>query len=168
MNNIITRRVDELGRIVIPKEIRNALKIKAGDCLNVSLNKEQVIFQKKSLINSDFDTLKDVIKTVSSINNLDIIVTDLDKIIFMNNKPTINTMLYLNSEYIRIISLKKLYIGEKFNIGNVFGENYALQPLIINGDTIGSILLLKDNKLLDTDLLCLKIINNLLTNHLEV
>ena len=45
----IVRRIDDLGRIVIPKEIRRNLRIKEGDALEIFTTREgQIIFQKYS------------------------------------------------------------------------------------------------------------------------
>lgn len=50
----IIRRVDDLGRVVIPKEIRKNLKIKDGDALEIFIDKGQVIFQKYNNIDWEF------------------------------------------------------------------------------------------------------------------
>lgn len=42
----MNRRIDDLGRIVIPKEIRNSLGINAGDKLNIALQDNQIIITK--------------------------------------------------------------------------------------------------------------------------
>lgn len=42
----IVRRVDDLGRVVIPKEIRRTLNIKDGDALEIFTEDRSVIFQK--------------------------------------------------------------------------------------------------------------------------
>lgn len=42
----IVRRIDDLGRIVIPKEIRRTLGIENGDALEVFVNGSQIVFQK--------------------------------------------------------------------------------------------------------------------------
>ena len=42
----IVRRIDELGRIVIPKEIRNTLRIKEGDPVEIFTNKDKIILKK--------------------------------------------------------------------------------------------------------------------------
>ena len=44
----IVRRIDDLGRIVIPKEIRNTLRIKSGDNLDVMVYDNKIILQKFS------------------------------------------------------------------------------------------------------------------------
>ena len=48
----IVRRVDDLGRVVIPKEIRRSLKIKDGDPLEVFLEGNKVCFEKYSPIDA--------------------------------------------------------------------------------------------------------------------
>ena len=51
----VVRRIDELGRIVIPKEIRKTLKIKDGELLEIFLDGGNIILKKYS----HFDNLKD-------------------------------------------------------------------------------------------------------------
>lgn len=46
-NTFIIRRVDDLGRIVIPKQIRNELKLKTGDALELTLRKSGEISMRK-------------------------------------------------------------------------------------------------------------------------
>lgn len=46
----IVRRVDDIGRIVIPKEIRKTMKIKEGDALELFVDKNKIIFQKYNYI----------------------------------------------------------------------------------------------------------------------
>ena len=41
----IVRRIDELGRVVIPKEIRKTLRIKEGDPLEIFTQEEQLLFK---------------------------------------------------------------------------------------------------------------------------
>ena len=48
----IIRRIDDLGRVVIPKEIRRTLKIREGDPLEIFLEKDCVCFQKYSALGS--------------------------------------------------------------------------------------------------------------------
>ena len=48
----IIRRVDDLGRVVIPKEIRRTLKIREGDPLEIFLENDCICFQKYSVLGS--------------------------------------------------------------------------------------------------------------------
>ena len=47
----ITRRIDDLGRIVIPKEIRKNLKIKENEVLEIFINNDEIILKKFSHFN---------------------------------------------------------------------------------------------------------------------
>ena len=48
-NTGIIRRIDDLGRIIIPREIRRSLHIKEGDPLELFVTDEMVCFQKYSV-----------------------------------------------------------------------------------------------------------------------
>ena len=48
MVKIVNRKIDELGRIVIPREIRNNLNIKSYDELNIEVNNDSIILTKKN------------------------------------------------------------------------------------------------------------------------
>mgnify|MGYP004531239385 CR=1 FL=1 len=55
----IIRRTDDLGRVVIPKEIRRTLRIREGDPLEIFIEKDCVCFKKYSALGSlDEETLR--------------------------------------------------------------------------------------------------------------
>ena len=54
----IVRRIDELGRVVIPKEMRKTLRIKEGDPLEIYTDKENLVFRKYSPISTINDFAK--------------------------------------------------------------------------------------------------------------
>lgn len=60
----IVRRIDDLGRVVIPKEIRSSMKIREGDPLEIYLEDNRVIFQKyeSSNVQSLIDDLKEALE----------------------------------------------------------------------------------------------------------
>ena len=61
----IIRRVDDLGRVVIPKEIRRTLKIREGDPLEIFLEKDCVCFQKYSVLGSFSEDILRVAQTMA-------------------------------------------------------------------------------------------------------
>jgi stage V sporulation protein T len=65
----IVRRIDDLGRVVIPKEIRRTLGIKEGDPLEIYTDNDTVIFKKFNEL-SFFDVMNDLI------NNQDDLTTE--------------------------------------------------------------------------------------------
>ena len=58
----VVRRVDDLGRVVIPKEIRRTLKIKAGDKLELFTEKDGVICLKKFPDEPDFSEANEFVQ----------------------------------------------------------------------------------------------------------
>ena len=46
----IVRKIDELGRIVLPKELRKCLNIKTGDDFQISLDSERIILERYSFM----------------------------------------------------------------------------------------------------------------------
>jgi stage V sporulation protein T len=62
----IVRRIDDLGRVVIPKEIRRNLRIKEGDALELFTTKDgEVVFKKYSFANEqDWAKAKDLVNAM--------------------------------------------------------------------------------------------------------
>lgn len=60
----IVRRIDDLGRIVIPKEIRRQMRIREGDPLEVYTTTDGGVCFKKYEVDIDWDTVRRVVKSV--------------------------------------------------------------------------------------------------------
>lgn len=69
----IVRSVDDLGRVIIPKEIRRTLKIHEGDQVSISVDGDSVIFKR-------------VAKYVAPLKLLDDVIQDLDESRWSNKK----------------------------------------------------------------------------------
>ena len=82
----ITRRMDELGRVVIPKEIRKNMHIKPGELLEISLNSPgEITLRKYSFINKDHGLINDLILSISNIINCDIVLINTSEVVFSTN-----------------------------------------------------------------------------------
>lgn len=98
----IVRRIDDLGRIVIPKEIRRNMRIKEGDPLELFTTRDgEVIFKKYTYCNEeDWGKAKEIVKVLTDIpfalydnygelkemskNNMPIYCDNADNAIFAN------------------------------------------------------------------------------------
>ena len=60
----IIRRIDDLGRVVIPKEIRKNLRIKEGDNLEIFVENEEIIFKKFSMMNKINDLANELTDSI--------------------------------------------------------------------------------------------------------
>ena len=63
----VIRRIDELGRIVIPKEIRKNLRIKNGDSLEIFLESDNIILKKYSQLETIENVSVDYVEAFNSI-----------------------------------------------------------------------------------------------------
>lgn len=69
-NTNIIRRIDDLGRVVIPKEIRRKMKIKDGDPLEIWLHDDYVCFKKYNPSDIYADQLKQISHEMFNDNNI--------------------------------------------------------------------------------------------------
>ncbi|MCI6093815.1 MAG: stage V sporulation protein T [Clostridium sp.] len=78
----IVRRIDELGRVVIPKEIRRTLRIREGDSLEIYTDREGgVILKKYSPIGELGDFAKEYAESVYQSVGCIVVICDKDSII---------------------------------------------------------------------------------------
>ena len=78
----IVRRIDDLGRVVIPKEIRRTMRIREGDPLEIYTTRDgEVIFKKYSLIGGLEEFAAQFCDTLSRSTDFSAAVTDRDAVI---------------------------------------------------------------------------------------
>ena len=78
----IVRRIDDLGRVVIPKEIRRTMRIREGDPLEIYTSKEgEVIFKKYSLMGGVDEFAAQICETLNKTTGLTVAVTDRDSVV---------------------------------------------------------------------------------------
>ena len=73
----VVRRIDDLGRIVLPKELRRTMRIKEGDSLEIYTDGTDLITLKKySPVQSVNDFVDEFLDSVYASNKIDIVITD--------------------------------------------------------------------------------------------
>ena len=78
----IVRRIDDLGRVVIPKEIRRTMRIREGDPLEIYTDREgEVIFKKYSPIGELTSFASQYAETLYKTCQLAVVITDRDTVI---------------------------------------------------------------------------------------
>ncbi len=137
----IVRRIDDLGRVVVPKEIRRVLRIREGDPLEIYTgNTGEVILKKYSPINELSQFADEYAQTASKVLGGTIIVSDTDQVIAVSGSSRKEySNKHIDSELDKIIQSKNRYLN----------DSKIVVPIISQGDPIGSITVLaKDNKVL--------------------
>lgn len=78
----IVRRIDELGRIVVPKEIRKTLRIREGDPMEIFTDTEgKVVLKKYSPIEDITTHARQAAEVISRITGMGVLITDRDQAI---------------------------------------------------------------------------------------
>ena len=77
----IIRRIDDLGRIVVPKELRKTLRIKNGDSLEIFVDNEDIILKKYSPMESIEEAAAKYVESFNQVIKHSVIVTDKDRVI---------------------------------------------------------------------------------------
>jgi len=146
----VIRRIDDLGRIVIPKEIRKNMRIKNGDSLEIFVDVDSVILKKYSPIESVEDAAIKYVDVFNQIIKHSIIVTDRDKVIAVSGPLKKKYSGKEISDFtIRSIERRDSFVErQKKSFSFVkdvedFGY-YSFSSVVNNGDAIGSVIIISN------------------------
>ena len=169
----ITRRIDDLGRIVIPKEIRKNLKIKENEVLEIFINNDEIILKKFSPFNDLEKVLSDYIKVINDMTGNDVIITDRDKVILSSKRLEEKLLNKKLSEYVNdLIENRSIFLSNDMKSIEVIDnekikQNYYFIPFIIDSDVVGSIIMFSSKEFDENSKSLLLIASKLLVNYIE-
>ena len=175
----IVRRIDELGRVVIPKEIRKTLRIKQGDPLEIYTDKDELLFRKYSPIASLYGYAEDVIESLASVSERPCLICDTDKVIFASRLGKDVVDRNLTSEVQDFFKSRKNLLSKKVEGNKILpiykGENHEyhqqiIVPIVSNGDCFGAIMMFclqEECELTETDLKLCTLSATYLAKHFE-
>ena len=143
----IVRRIDDLGRVVIPKEIRRTMRIREGDPLEIYTDREgEVIFKKYSPIGELASFAAQYAETLHKTCSLSVVICDRDAVIACAgvSKKEYNDK-SLSQELEQIIEGRSLYVRrEDSDTLPVLSDGHAhyvrcAMPIISEGDIVGCV-----------------------------
>lgn len=155
----VVRRIDELGRIVIPKEIRRTLKIREGTPLEIYSGEDGELILKKYSPLVELNLLADEI--ASSIHQTlghNVLVVNMEKVLASSGAKK---NVYINKSI--DVQLEKIIEERKTQLINVAEKNimffyetetknFVVSPILEGGDVYGAIIIFADANLLgDTE-----------------
>ena len=85
MNGGIVRRIDELGRVVIPKEIRKSLRIREGDPIEIYRRDQELVFKKYSPMSQINQMAEAVGNGIKELTEKTCLITDNDTVVYVSN-----------------------------------------------------------------------------------
>ena len=152
----IVRRIDDLGRVVIPKEIRRTLRSREGDPLEIFTDREGEIILKKYSPIGELGTLARLYaESLSQTLGCTVCITDMDQVVSASGagKKDLQDQ-FITRETEKLLQERgqllakagdSAYIRVTADMGAYLDE--AVCPIISEGDVIGSVILLnRDEK----------------------
>lgn len=175
----VVRRIDDLGRIVIPKEIRKTLRIKEGTPLEIFTEKDgDIILKKYSPIGELTNFSEQYVNSLFSVTNLVALVTDKDSVIAVSGTAKKNLLESSISEDLeKIIDNREPILGTSDNPINIVKDNdinkkdKIVVPIISDSEVIGSVILAskeKGQKITEIEVEVAKVAANFLGTQLEI
>ncbi len=133
----IVRRIDDLGRVVIPKEMRRTLNIREGDLLEIYITDGGVLYKKYSAIGALGDFAKDYTDSLYETTGQICLITDRDETIAVSgagkkqflNKPVDNDMEKSMDE-------RKSRVIDKIKV---------VAPIMVDGDPAGTVVIIAND-----------------------
>ncbi len=150
----IVRRIDDLGRVVIPKEIRRTLRIREGDPLEIFTDREGgVILKKYSPIGELSDFSKEYTEALQQSIGHIVLISDKDAFISISGAPKKDYLeKKISNELEKVIDERKtVMLGEgggkpiPLYSDEEVADKYSAQvisPIITEGDAIGAVIII--------------------------
>lgn len=152
----IVRRIDDLGRVVIPKEIRRTLRIREGDPLEIFVDRDgEVILKKYSPIGELGDFAKEYADSLYEAIGHIALIADRDNIIAVSGAPkkeflnkSVGTLVERVMEERKSVLINKPVENRTYR-GSLIGDDEddgrfsaeVIAPIIAGGDPIGAVIL---------------------------
>ena len=148
----IVRRIDELGRVVIPKEIRRTLRIKEGDPLEIFTDRDELMLKKYSPIATLERFSKATARSLNDLSGKLAVICDTDGVLhaFGEGKKDLDGKT-LSEDMDRILKERRSYIANAAEGGDVIPltssreEGVTAQvivPIVSGGDCLGAVAVL--------------------------
>ncbi len=152
----IVRRIDELGRVVIPKEIRSTLRLKSGDPLEIFTDRDELMLKKYSPIASLERFSEGTAKSLNDLSGYLAIVCDTDEVLhaFGSGKREVAGKA-ISARLDKIMQERKSYIANLAEGGDMVpiceGEDSQLTaqiivPIVSGGDCLGAVALVSSEQ----------------------
>lgn len=147
MKTGMVRRIDELGRIVIPKEIRRNLKLNMGDIVEIYVEDNKILLKRSSTLLGLEEDLFNIAKVINEQTNATILFVDHDQIIVCYGRrseiyldQSIDSALYHKINLNDFNRYKNIYL-----IPNTIEERTIyISPLITKNSTKGLLIVIEN------------------------
>ena len=153
MNGTITRRIDELGRIVIPKELRRTLRIKEGDELEILPQGENLVLRKYSPFDDMLYASDGVVSMIGEYVGGEVYVVAGDRVVSSYGKGRSPRGAKPTEGLVKVMLTRSAVVLDAYEVGALFEgqmqrEGYVIaEPVLVNGDLLGTVIVVSKNQL---------------------
>lgn len=167
----IVRRIDELGRIVIPKEIRKNLGIREGENLEIFIEENKIVLQKQMVMDNAKQITEKLVNLVLDIYDINIIVTNRDSVVISTDSD-IKVNEKISNKLVKIMESRQVY--DSYQSENILITNTELNayfymvPIIVDADAIGLIVITNNLKISDEEKKIIKFLEKIINNSLSI
>ena len=147
----IVRRIDSLGRVVIPKEIRRTMHIGEGDSLEIFVDGEDIIFKKYSNIDELGKNAQGYADSLSKMVDTPVMISDRERIVAISKNVTRVDIVgkSISLEYDKLMQSRKVYTAAKdsvlYPVQNIPVKALVCVPIVSCGDLSGSVVLVDES-----------------------
>lgn len=156
----IVRKIDELGRIVIPKEIRNVLSIHSNDDLEIFIDNMKIVLTKYEKSDNILNYSNNIVKIIDEKLNIKVFVTNKERFITegdLKNKE-------LDSKLLELIEERKRYESINKETINKISGYFVIYPIIVESDILGLLMFVKETVFTNEEKILTNIILKLIEN----
>lgn len=147
----MVRRIDELGRVVIPKEIRRTMRLKVGEELEIFVDGEnELVFKKYSAIDRLNELATPYVEALTEGVKCTAMVTDTDKIVAVSGERKRDFQgKNISTRVERLLNGRTTLTLKGENCINICGEEFMpaiemFAPIVVGGDVLGCIILISE------------------------
>lgn len=164
----VVRRIDELGRVVIPKDIRKSLRLLEGDNLEIYVEDEYITLKRFSSLKDISSIAQYICDSIYNVIGKDIVVCDNNEVVAVSSsftKELLNKRISNNLlEYIK----RKKDIDTNIPIieNDKSNYNFTSEYIISNGDILGLVIII-DDLIDENDMNIAKILGNFFGKYIE-
>jgi AbrB family transcriptional regulator (stage V sporulation protein T) len=168
----VVRRIDDLGRIVIPKEIRRNLRIRDGESLEIFVDGDNIVLKKFSIMKNVDEYACNLVESLYSLLRKSIVITDMDSVIAcsgnlngVSGKSISDRMSACIKRRESIIEKydKELVITDDFSVEC----KYVINSIIANGDSVGLVIIFDTDEIGNDDMLIASLASKILSKSIE-
>lgn len=173
----IVRRVDVLGRVVVPKEIRKILSIDEGDPIEIFTEKDSIVLKKYSPLSNMDGLLDDVCKALLRTTGKSVIITDKNTVLAVSGNGLKDVIGQSLSKELNSLILNRQAFSSAFEDGGmpietVSGQtfdfcNQMIMPILRDEEGVGAVILgdkSKENKISASDVELISLTCEILSN----